>query len=62
MLRRTARKLQTFDDPEGVVVVAAETFCRHNETGELRWQALGLVEGTVLLLVAFAIRTFETMY
>jgi uncharacterized protein len=27
-----------------------------DETGELRWQAIGLVEGTVVLLVAFAIR------
>jgi uncharacterized protein len=27
-----------------------------DETGELRWEAIGLVEGTVVLLVAFAIR------
>ena len=27
-----------------------------DETGELRWQTIGLVEGTVVLLVAFAIR------
>lgn len=27
-----------------------------DETGELRWRATGLVEGAVVLLVAFAIR------
>ena len=44
--------LNVFDDPRALV----EQDRTDDETGELRWRALGLVEGMVLLLVAHTVR------
>jgi uncharacterized DUF497 family protein len=44
--------VNVFDDPYAVF----EQGRTDDETGELRWQAIGLVEGMVLLLVAHAVR------
>jgi uncharacterized DUF497 family protein len=41
-----------FDDPHALF----EQDRTDNQTGELRWQAIGLVEGMVLLLVAHTVR------
>ena len=44
--------VNVFDDPYAVFGQDRTD----DETGELRWQAIGLVEGMVLLLVAHAVR------
>lgn len=44
--------VNVFDDPYALF----EQDRTDDETGELRWQALGLVEGVVLLLVAHTVR------
>ena len=44
--------VNAFDDPQALV----ERDRTGDETGELRWRALGLVGGVVLLLVAHAVR------
>ncbi len=41
-----------FDDPDALF----EQDRTDDDSGELRWQALGLVEGTILLLVAHTVR------
>ncbi len=41
-----------FDDPDALF----EQDQTDDDTGELRWQALGLAEGTILLLVAHTVR------
>jgi uncharacterized protein len=41
-----------FDDPYALF----EQDRADNETGELRWQAIGLVEGMIMLLVAHTVR------
>ena len=47
--------VNVFDDPRALV----EQDRSDDETGELRWRALGLVGGMVLLLVAQTVREEE---
>ena len=44
--------VNVFEDPDALF----EQDRTDDETGELRWQAIGLVEGVVLLLVAHTVR------
>ena len=44
--------VNVFDDPYALF----EQDRTHGKTGELRWQAIGLVEGMVVLLVAHTVR------